>query len=219
MTLPHSTDIFRYPARFQFGQAGAPCNGSSCCTDTCIQMVVEYYKERTKTLSQVRYAAQRLTAFDERACTGINYREVLNALSYFGITHYKLGSGITHTDVGKWVQYGPVILGVHYGSYPKSTTGRCGSTNKAELNGKTDCGFNGAHAVLVIGKKPHTVNGVYRHTDYYVRDPDHHSPSRPERPPYDRITAGQLNTALLNLPKYTAFSYTYMLYPTRKKTL
>jgi hypothetical protein len=218
VTLPHSTNIFNYPARFQFGQASAPCGGSSCCTDTCIQQIVEFYKEKTYSLQTIRNAAQRLTSFNEGPCTGINYVEVLNALSYFGINHYRHGAGIDHADVGNWIGYGPIILGVHYGSYPNTTTGRCGA-NQAEVAGRSDCGFSGAHAVLVIGKKPHVVNSKVIHTDYYVRDPDHNSPARPEKPSYDRYSAAKLNTALMNLPKYTAFSSTYMVYPTRKKVI
>jgi hypothetical protein len=67
VTLPHSTNIFNYPARFQFGQASAPCGGSSCCTDTCIQQIVEFYKEKTYSLQTIRNAAQRLTSFQRRS--------------------------------------------------------------------------------------------------------------------------------------------------------
>lgn len=218
MALPHSLNILDYPARFQFGQAGAPCNGQSCCTDTCIQMIVEYYKERTYTLSQVRTAAQAKTSFDERPCTGINYIEVLNALNALGVTHYKAGFGSTWSDVWQYLDYGPVLVGTHYGSYPNAANGKCGTTNRAEISGKTDCTFTGAHAVLAVGKRYHTVNGV-THKDFLVRDPDHASAARPEKPNFDRMTAGQLSRTMVNLPKYTPFTNTYIIYPTRKKVL
>lgn len=186
-------------------------------------MIVEYYKEKTYSLNTIRWAAQRLSSFNEGPCTGINYVEVLNALNYFGINHYRHGSGIDHQDVGKWVAYGPIILGVYYGNYPNNTSGRCDidgrPSNHAEYAGRTDCGFRGAHAVLVIGKKPHMRNGKMLHTDYYVRDPDHHSANRPEQPMYDRYSSLKLNNTLRALPTYTAFSNTYMIYPTRKKVL
>jgi hypothetical protein len=220
LALPHSTNILNYPARFQFRQSGAPCGGSSCCTDTCIQMIIEYYKERTVSLSSIRWAAQRLSNFNEAPCTGINYVEVLNALSYYGINHYKVGANSTIWAARDYAnRYGPVIVGVHYGSYPRSTSNRCGTTNRAEYNGKTDCGFNGAHAVLLLGTRNHYLPDGRRHTDFLVRDPDHNSWARPEKPHYDKMNSVQFNNAFRNLPRYTAFSYTYMIYPTRRKVL
>lgn len=216
MALPHTTNALDYPTRFQFGQSGAPCKGQSCCTDTCIQMIVEYYKEKTYSLSAIRNYAQAKTNFNEAPCTGINHIEALNALEAMGCA-YKVSFSADWRAVYNYLNYGPVLVGVHYGSYPNKK-GRCGSRNIAEYEGRTDCGFKGAHAVLVVGKRRHVVNGR-AHTDFYVRDPDHHSPARPEQPKYDIITAGQLNTAMRNLPRYTAFKTTYMLYTTSKKII
>ena len=216
MALPHSINILKYPARYQFGQPNAPCGGSSCCTDTCIQMIVEYYKEEHHGLSLIRKRAQAKTNFDERPCTGINHIEVLNALASFGLGHYKVAFGADALTVWRKLSVGPVLVGVHYGSYP-TRKGKCNSNN-AEYAGKTDCGFNGAHAVLAVHKRNHTVNGK-THRDIFIRDPDHNSPARPEKPPYDIITRGQLNRAMKNLPRHTKFTNTYIIYPTKKKTL
>lgn len=215
MTLPHSTDIFKYPARFQFGESTAPCGGSSCCTDTCIKMIVEYYKEQTHPLAEIRKRAQAKTNFNEGPCTGLNHVEVLNALSYYGLSHYTVSFGADAQKVFDKVKIGPVIVGVHYGSYPE-WEGKCGAGPEAEIGGKTDCSFTGAHAVLAIGGRFHVGRG---HRDIYVRDPDHNSPSRPEKPAYDRIRKHQLNVAMQNLPKYTKFSDTYIIYPTKRKVL
>lgn len=218
MTLPHSKDILKYPARYQF-QSGAPCYGGSCCTDTCIQMIVEYYKERTYSLSYIRKVAQAKTSFNEAPCTGINYREVLNALTALGVDHYRVGWNITTDVVWNKLNTGPVIVGVYYGNYPKNTSGRCGSTNHAEYGGKTDCPFSGAHAVLAIGHRLHYARDgkTILHKDFLVRDPDHHSASRPEHPAFDRITSTQFRRTINALVPYTPFSNTYMIYPTRKK--
>jgi len=217
MTLPHSKDIFKYPARFQFGQAGAPCGGSSCCTDTCIQMIVEYYKDRTYSLSYIRKMAQSQTSYNEAPCTGINHVEVLNALNKLDVTHYKVAFGVNNTFVGQKVAVGPTLVGIHYGSYP-SAYNKCHSGHRgAEIHGKTDCRFRGAHAVLAIGRRAHTKDGKYLHTDVFTRDPDHNSPARPEKPAFDRISLYDLGVAMNNLPKYTAFSKTYVIYPTKRK--
>lgn len=215
MALPHTRNIFDYPPRFQFRQPdGAPCGGQSCCTDTCLQMIVDFYKDTHYSLWTIRKRAQNRYAFDERPCTGLNHLEVLNGLRQFGIGHYQVSFGVGAEQVWNRVATGPVLVPVHYGSYP-TARGRCNS-NKAEVEGKTDCGFNGSHAVLVIGRRYHTVNGS-RHRDFFVRDPDHNSPSRPEKPRYDRITFSDLNRAMRNIIPYTAFKNTYMAYPTQRK--
>jgi len=218
MALPHSKNIFDYPARFQFGQAGAPCGGSSCCTDTVIQMIVEFYKEKTYSLSYIRKVAQSETSYNEAPCTGINSVEVGVALRKLGVTHYKVANGVDHLFVAKKIETGPVLVGIHYGSYP-SAYNKCHSgRHGAEYHGKTDCGFRGTHAVLAIGKRAHRdVAGKYLHTDIYTRDPDHNSASRQEKPNFDRIRLSDLALAMKNLPKYTAFKNTYCIYPTQKK--
>lgn len=209
-----SKDIMDYPARFQFGQVDAPCAGASCCTDTCIQMIVEYYKDVTHSLGGIRRNAQRDTHFDERPCTGLNSVEVLNALENLGIKHYKVGKAVDAWDVWRKLDVGPVIVGVHYGSYPDEK-GRCTNRN-AERNGKTDCPFSGAHAVLAVGKRVHRVPKDF-HRDFYIRDPDHNSRARPEKPDYDIIRRKQLDLAMKNIVPYTAFGSTYIIYPTKKK--
>jgi len=218
LALPHSLNILDYPARFQFGQVGAPCVGKSCCTDTCMQMIVEYYKEKTYTLASIRRLAEAKTNFNEDPCTGLNYIEALNALSALGLSHYKVAFGINAGFVANKTLIGPVLVGVHYGSYPNSVGGRCGTINKAEISGKTDCPFKGAHAILAIKRLEHVVNGV-THIDVLTRDPDHSSPARPEKPRFDKIKLAQLNLAIQNLPKLTAFTQTFCIYPTTKKTL
>src|SRR6185295_12423464 len=130
------------------------------------------------------------------------------------------GFNIDANFVYNKIATGPVLIGVYYGNYPKNTSGRCGSINKAELGGKTDCGFNGSHAVLGIARHLHkNSKGVLLHRDVYVRDPDHHSASRPEHPNYDRMSITQLDKTMKELPTHTRFSTTYCIYPTRKKTL
>jgi hypothetical protein len=177
-------------------------------------MIVDFYKDAHYSLYDIRRRAQAKTHFNENPCTGINHVEVLNALSSFGLSHYRAGFGVDAMDVWNKLAIGPVIVGVHYGSYPDAV-GKC-TTNNAEVHGKTDCPFRGSHAVLAIGRRYHTV-GKLTHKDIFTRDPDHHSGSRPEMPDYDRITLGQLGKAMRNLAPYTAFKTSYIIYPTRKK--
>lgn len=216
MSLPHSNHILDYPARFQF-QSGAPCGGSSCCTDTVIQMIVEFYKDKTYSLSYIRKLAQAKTSFNEAPCTGLNYIEALNALEALGVTHYQVGWDVDASDILRKVAVGPTLVGVYYGNYPKATSGKCGRTNMAEIGGRSDCGFTGAHAVLALAKKDHyDAKGKYIHMDMLMRDPDHHFVSS-DAPNHDRITLGALDRTMKALPPNTAFSHTYCIYPTKRK--
>lgn len=210
MALPHSKHPIDYPARFQF-QPGAPCNGSSTCTDTCIQMIVEFYKEKTYSLSYIRKMAQAHSSFNERPCTGINYIEVLNGLRGLGVTHYKVAWNVNANFIAQKTKVGPVIVGVYYGNYP-AWAGHCSTVNHAAHGGKTQCEFHGAHAILALMTQLY--NG---RTTVITRDPNHHSASRREAPKFDRITIPQLNATMLALPSHTAFSRTYAIYPTRRK--
>lgn len=209
-----STNIFDYPARYQFGQAYAPvCRGlagTSCCTDTCCQMIVEFWTEKLYSLNNIRaYSGET------NPCSGLSVPQALNTLRAHGVKNYQYAYAVDASWVLSKIRagYGPILVGTYYGSYPNSTSATCAGVH-AELNGRTDCGFRGAHAVLVIGARLHG-----SHWDFYVRDPDHNSPSRPEKPNYDIITAAQLNTAMKNLPRYTRWNNTFAVYPTTKKTL
>lgn len=214
MTLAHSLDPLQYPARFQFGQSGAPCGGASCCTDTCIQMLGEYWKEKTYSLAKIRELAQSKTNFNESPCTGINAIEALNGLSLIGIKWYLGATNIDASFVATKITLGPVLVGVAGQSYPVDLHGHCGSINKAQHGGKTQCDFVGPHAILVLRK--YKEDGVWK---FITRDPNHHSASRPEQPKFDKITLAQLTKSIRDLPIKTAFNTTFCLYPTHKKSL
>ncbi len=208
MTLPHSLDPLVYPARFQFGQAGQPwCLQKTACTDTCIQMVIEYYKERTVSLSQIRAASGR--PID--CVHGLNAPSALRALSAFGVS-YNAAWNIDANFVLNKLQTGPVIVATKYGLYPNDASGKCGTYNRAQIGGRTDCGFTGAHAVLVLRTKD-ALKGLI-----ITRDPDHNSPSRPEQPKFDVIGLAQLDKAMKGVTTL-GFSGTVCYYPTKKKVL
>lgn len=211
MALAHSTNPLDYPARYQFGQSGAPCGGSSCCTDTCVQMLAEYYKEKTYSLSYIRYLAQQGTMYNENACTGINHVELLNVLGKLGL-HYSVAFGMDASFVASKIAVGPVIVGVEGHTYP-DWRGKCTSPY-AEVGGRTQCNFYGAHAILALKYQKHANT---THYDFITRDPNHNSSSRPEEPAFDRITKAQLDKSMKDLPRYTRFSTTYCVYPTYKK--
>lgn len=212
-SLP-SINPLAYPPRFQFGQPGAPCDGKSCCTDTCVQMILEYWTEKFQTLSDIRYWAEVGSTSNTSPCTGINPGETLNALKHYGVDFYKVATGVDANFVKSKVTsgYTPVLIGVYYGSYPNIKTGKCGTFNLAREGGRTDCTFKGSHAIIALGSNNGGLNVV-------TRDPDHASPARPEKPHHDSITWAQLDKTMKDLPRYTNWNVTFCIYPLKKKVL
>lgn len=210
-----SLDILKYPARFQFGQAGVPFSlAKVACTDTCVQMVINYYKDKLVSLNEVRKDSGK-----PPYGTGLTVSAALQALSRNGVTHYKWTLGYSRAFMKSKLALGPVIVSVNYRYYPSWPGSRCGG-NDAREGGKTDCNFTGAHAVLVIKMLPvYHSNGTFARYDFLVRDPDHNSAGRPEKPRYDRITEAQLKTAMENVKYYPGWEKPSVMYPTRKKTL
>lgn len=212
-----STNILDYAPRFQFGQPGVPwALQKTACTDTCIQMVIAYYKDRVPTLNEVRKDSGKQPQYGDGK--GLTVTQTLKALSVNGVTHYKWTLGYDKAFMLGRLKLGPVIVSVNYKYYP-SWEGRCSTTNKAQIAGKTDCGFGGAHAVLVIKAIPVYSGGKLIRYDYLVRDPDHNSPSRKEKPKYDRITEAQLKRAMENVKYYPVWEKPSVVYPTQIKRL
>lgn len=182
-------------------------------------MLGEYWKEKTYSLSRIRYLAQNNnTRFNEHPCTGINHLETMNALRQIGITWYSTAFGMDANFVANKLKLGPVLVGVAGSTYPNDRT-RCGSP-KAEHGGRTQCNFYGAHAILALRYQRHKDDkGRTLHFDFITRDPNHNSPSRPEEPIWDRITKEQLNKSMKDLPRLSRFTTTYCMFPTRAKNL
>ena len=212
MALPHSLDPLAYPPRFQFGQTGSPCRGKAACTDTCLQMLIEYWKEKTVSLSTIRRISK-----NPDTCTGNNAIEVKRVIEYFNLPYIYV-SDIDTLYIAKKVAIAPVFLGVGYAKYPNKST-VCGPI-KAEVGGRSDCNFRGAHAVLALKYQNHlSSTGTLLHHDFIMRDPDHASAARPWKPNYDRITLNQLDRTMKALVTDTAWTHTFAFVPTRRKSL
>ena len=136
-------------------------------------------------------------------------------------------SGLDVDQVIKMIRNrGPVIIAEMYWSHPQWRGYRyAGKTNKGKAknnNGKvvhvgfakdkrggkragsTQWTFRGGHAVLAATILP---DG-----DIAVRDSNHNSPVRPERPAYDVINKAQLRRMMKSWP----YGYTYVLAPKSK---
>lgn len=155
--------ILERPAQFQWDADSAPCKSSNC-RPTAIAMIAGYYKDTHISPTQMRL---RMTASSTCGGTfpsqGVRGLEVSGVPATWAWKSPAAVKALLNANI-------PVDLSVDYGLIPNNPAYQ------------TDYGFNGNHSVVgckVVTRKDHTgklVPGIL------VRDPDHGSASRPERP-------------------------------------
>ena len=176
----------------QFGQSddGLTNNGASGCTDTILQTLILGIKKKRVTHNQIRRVCGRGYSSADRGLTAGNVKTVID---YYNLP-YKLVFGLSWAEVRKYQARGPIMLAVRYADYPnwKNYKGVRRPLPYAAPEyhaGRNQfSGFYGAHMTLSLGSAKHiSSTGRYMHNDYWVKEPNHGSPARPERPPYDRV--------------------------------
>lgn len=193
-----------HPELQQFHQSDdeSTFNGATGCTHTILQRLIRAKTGRTYSHDEIsRIATYPWPANNPRMrgmYSGGSDNEVGRVIAYFGLP-YRIVSNLSFAKCADACALGPVMLGIRYGYWPEDrgyvyngrrADGKPGGF--AVRNGKTQ--LSGAetiyHATLWLGTK--NVNGVYT---AYANEPNHGSPSRPERPDYDTITGSQLRRA------------------------
>lgn len=213
----------------QFGQPLETCKlthgGKAACLVCVAQNLIKLWTGKAVTLDQVCRAggfpsneAQR----DGRA--GMRASQFLRALSHYNV-HYKEVRGMAWSDLEKKsMSHGPVAFFEHYGWHPewegyryrgvKADGHPNGFANPEGEAGKNQLiGFNGSHAVLLAG---YWVSGDDKVTDA-IKDVNHGSPARPEKPAFDKYSRKQAAAAYYKWSslKEAAHQKTYAFIPTR----
>jgi hypothetical protein len=202
--------ILRRRNRYQFGQPPATCDlvTRSGCADTCIQLIVWMAKGKKVSLNMVRRRSGAPPS------SPMQIDQALRALHSFGLP-YELRTGLKAGEVIRIAErYGPVIVAERYWAHPqwenyvyagkrllgwaKNDSGkrvRVGLARPLQRAGLTQWTFRDGHAVLAA-------TGMYLDGKRFgvIRDPNHNSPARPERPAYDLVTMFQLNRMLASWP-------------------
>lgn len=188
----------------QFGQSGdyTTFNGATGCTHTILQRLI-----KAKTGSYVTHdTISRIASYPSPSAnpnkrglySGGSDNEVGRVIAYYRLP-YKIVFGWSWSSIQSRFSMGPVMLGVRYGYWPEDygyvyhdvkADGRPGGY--AIRGGKTQLyGFEtGYHAVLALGTL--SVKGSLH---AYANEPNHGSPARPEKPPYDEMLASQMARA------------------------
>lgn len=176
-------------------------------------MIIEYWKEKTYSLLQIRNASGK--GID--GVHGLTIDEALRALNHFGVYNYRKAAGINATFVLQKAYNGPVLFGVGYNEYPAKRGVWCDQDNKAIVGGKIDCNFKGPHAELALGNIPvKDGTGKIVRYDAILRDPDHWEVAAPK---YERITGSQMTRTMKAIIGNEHWTNTFAIYPITKKRL
>lgn len=199
----------------QFGQAAdySAFNGTTACTHVCWQKIIWIWLGRKYSIDQISsfagYYRKRNSAGQPR---GMAVGESVRLIDRLNLP-YVFKSSLDSDELWQAIQRAPVIYATRYGSQPDwrgyvyngiKADGKPGGF--AYKAGRTQLsGFeNGAHAVIGgTTRTLYTSSGARVRQELLRHDPNHGSPSRPERPPYDLISKAQMEReydAHANLP-------------------
>lgn len=189
----------------QFGQADdeSTFNGATGCTHTILQRLVRAKTGATYTHDQISSIASYPWPASNPKRRGMRSGgsddEAGRVIRRFGLP-YRIVFGAGWSTVVEALRRGPVMIGIRYGYWPEDrgyvyggrvADGKPGGF--AIRNGKTQ--LSGAesiyHATLLLGHRVYG-DGSDR---AFANEPNHRSPSRPERPDYDVVTMAQARRA------------------------
>jgi hypothetical protein len=207
----------------QFGQANdsSVYGGATACTHVILQSLIYLWKGRKVTIDDISRAALYPWPAGNPGKRGLRPVEVQRVITHYGLP-YQIKFGLTAAQVLTEAKKGPVGFGHTYGWWPEWKGYRYGGTyadgrpnGYATPTGKAGrtqlTGFNnGAHFGLVLGVAVDDQNPDL----VYAFEPNHGSLSRPEKPPYDRMTRRQLTVVYDSYTKVLGRS-PYAIVPTK----
>jgi hypothetical protein len=174
----------------QFGQGDDyyTFNGATGCTHTVLQTLALLWRGKFYSHDEISRLAGYPPPGSNRGRRGLSPSEVMRFCNAARLP-YKLAWGLSSSQVLQRSNYAPVMFGHAYSWTPEwkgyrygglTADGRPnGFASPSGRAGKTQLsGFTGAHASLLLGYLP----DPYR---AYVHEPNHGSPTRSEKPPYD----------------------------------
>ena len=185
----------------QFGQPNSTKSylGKTGCSFTVAQCVIGIWTGHIPSHNDIARIVGYPTARQAKHQIGLLSSQVLRLYAHYDL-RYKMVRGWDWDKLERRsALYGPVHFYTRYTHQPEWKGFKyAGATADGKPNGyarpygkagKTQLsGFDGGHSELLAGYKIfRNKDGSVHHVTDYIRDPNHGSKSRPERPSYDRI--------------------------------
>jgi hypothetical protein len=175
----------------QFGQSNDDevHNGETACTHTVCQFLSLVWNGRIPTLNEVnRKAGMPANARNsEGKKRGMRPEELER---YFDAEKIpmKIRFGLPYGTLLEASDDAPVFYAMRYGSAPKASASHPNGTTQTSPKDVVDI----RHAVVMLGFLNIPASGAKpARVEIYRKEPNHGSPARPERPPYDTISDRQ----------------------------
>lgn len=189
----------------QFGQSGdsSTYNGACACTHCILQTLVLAKTGHLYSQDEIsKIAGYPWPVHNPRRRGMLWYSEIMRVVKHFGLPYapWAVDSALTTaiwTKFKGYLQDGPVMVAMRYSHYPENRyavyngihadgrpNGYAISNGKTQLTGAETMG----HAILFMAYYDDLQRGRWIVDSF---DPNHGSPARPEKPPFDRITTKQ----------------------------
>lgn len=212
----------------QFGQSGdsKTFNGATGCAFCVLQTLLLGWKGIRVTQDRLAYVAGYPTAYQKSRMLGLYAYQINKIISHYRLP-YKVGFGWSYVTLMRRANtYGPVAFGVAYGYQPEwygrtyggvRADGRPnGFASPLGRAGKTQLtGFErGPHLDVLFGYHVNRYSdGSVKNRIYHVKDPNHGSAARPEKPKYDDMSQAQFKRLYESYKNVLGRSL-YVIYPT-----
>ena len=206
----------------QFGTSDDECtdNGALGCTHTIWRYIAYVYTGKW-------FSHDQLSHFSGYPCGGgPTNRGMRPSESQALCRHLKLPlvfkSSLSSGELLRASKIGPCMFAIRYGDWPNwahydgHTRPRPWARPLDKAGRNQFSGFTGSHACCLLGyKRIATPKGTFIRNDAFVMEPNHDSPARPERVPFDIVTQTQLNAAYKAVQTKLHWSNTVAFIPTR----
>lgn len=204
-----------HPELFQFGQSDdeSTYNGSTGCTHSDLQALELAIHGNFLSQDEISKLCGYPWPEHNPGMRGMrassNPEEELNTVIRKLKLPYEVHFFNTMTpQLWTWIcqqnNLGPLLVAVNYPYLPRAKKLGPGRNGIAEVGGATQVGLTGGHAALRLGydlradQHGSDTHVVPRWHDYW-HDPDHGSPSRKERPAFDRFLSPQGKAAIASI--------------------
>lgn len=197
-------------------------NGQLACTHAVWRFIIHAYTGKWYSFDQISHMAGFPFGGGSRN-RGMSVDEAKRLILVTKIP-YVYKNNLTGSELLIASNKGPVMFAMRYGNWPNWFKYRGKTTHSpyarpvSHAGRNQFTGFFGSHAGVLLGFVRVMSGGKFVRNDCYVFEPNHNSPARPEKVPYDVVTQTDLTRAYLAVKTQLGWSVTMAFVPTKAPT-